>query len=151
MLAVLEEQLKLLKRKDIAKKSLEEHGALIITKNLEESIDIANKIAPEHLELAVCNPFSILSKIKNAGAVFMGENAPEAIGDYTAGPNHVLPTGGTARFFSPLSVDDFIKKSSIIYYTKGALDKAGKNAAKMADLEGLTAHAKAVRIRINKR
>jgi histidinol dehydrogenase len=150
VLSELNKQLKLLKRKNIAIKSLEEHGALIITKNLEESIDIANKIAPEHLELAVCNPFSILSKIKNAGAVFMGENAPEAIGDYTAGPNHVLPTGGTARFFSPLGVDDFIKKSSVIYYTKDALVKTGEKAARVADLEGLSAHAKAVRIRINK-
>ena len=151
VLTELERQTKLLDRKDIAIKSLENYGAVIITKSLEESIDIANNVAPEHLELAVSNPFSILSKIKNAGAVFMGENAPEAIGDYTAGPNHVLPTGGTARFFSPLGVDDFIKKSSVIYYTKGALNKTGEKAAKMADLEGLSAHANAVRIRLNKR
>jgi histidinol dehydrogenase len=143
-------QLRTLERKDIAKKSLKEHGALIVTKNLTESIKVANNIAPEHLELAVSEPFSILTQIKNAGAIFMGENAPEAIGDYTAGPNHVLPTGGTARFYSPLGVDDFIKKSSVIYYTKPALGRLGDDAAKIADLEGLTAHANAVRIRLNK-
>jgi histidinol dehydrogenase len=148
VLLELKKQLKSLKRKGIAEKSLREHGAVIITKNLAESIDIANKIAVEHLELAVSDPFAILSQIKNAGAIFMGENAPEAIGDYTAGPNHVLPTGGTARFYSPLGVDDFIKKSSVIYYTKDALNRMGEDAAKMADLEGLTAHANAVRTRL---
>ncbi|MFC1856273.1 histidinol dehydrogenase, partial [Thermodesulfobacteriota bacterium] len=150
VIAELKKQLKKLKRSKIALKSLEDHGAVIITKSLKESIDIANKIASEHLELAVNEPFSILSEIKNAGAIFMGAETPEAIGDYAAGPNHVLPTGGTARFYSPLSVDDFIKRSSIIYYTKDALKDMGESAARMADLEGLTAHANAVRIRLKK-
>ena len=147
----LKKQLKKLGRKVIAKKSLNDYGAIIVTKSLTESVEISNKVAPEHLELAVRDPFLLLSQIKNAGAIFMGEYTPEAIGDYTAGPNHVLPTGGTARFYSPLGVDDFIKKSSIISYTSDALDRSGEDAAKIADLEGLTAHANAVRIRLNKK
>ncbi len=148
VIAELEEQSARLVRKDIAQKSLNDNGAVIITKDLAESIDIANKVAPEHLELLVEDPFAILGKIRNAGAIFMGENTPEAVGDYTAGPNHVLPTGGTARFYSPLGVQDFIKKSSIISFSADALDKMGEDTIQMAELEGLTAHANAVRIRL---
>lgn len=144
----VERQLALLSRETIARSSWERFGAVIVAGSLDEAIRFSNDIAPEHLELAVANPFEILPKIKNAGAVFMGHNTPEAAGDYLAGPNHTLPTGGTARFFSPLSVDDFVKKSSIVCFSKGGLQRLGKNIVHIAELEGLEAHARSVSIRL---
>ena len=120
----------------------------VVAKDLKTVIDIANEIAPEHLELCVDNPFDYLDKIKHAGSIFMGKNCPEALGDYFAGPNHTLPTSGTARFSSPLSVDDFVKKSQFTYYTKDALAKVADKVAFFAEKEGLTAHAKSATIRI---
>ncbi len=143
----LEKQVQSLKRKDIILKSLKEHGAIIIVGSIEEGISTANQIAPEHLELCVDNPFSILGDIKNAGSIFMGDFAPEPLGDYMAGPNHVLPTSGTARFFSPLSVDDFIKKSSFTHYSREALLKVEDKIVKLAETEGLTAHANSIKVR----
>lgn len=144
----LRKQLKKLSRNEIAEKSLKDYGAVIIVKDLDEAAEIVNNIAPEHLELSVDRPFELLPKIKNAGAIFLGHFTPEAVGDYVAGPNHTLPTGGTARFFSPLSAADFIKKSSIIYYSEAALKRIGKDAVKIAEAEGLTAHANSVKIRV---
>lgn len=141
-------QLKSLSRKDIASRSLDKFGAIIIVKDLNEAVNLANEIAPEHLELEVARPFDILGLIKNAGAIFLGRYTPEAVGDYLAGPNHVLPTGGTARFFSPLSVDDFVKKSSIISFSKEELVRIGGAVKIMADMEGLEAHLKAVDVRM---
>jgi histidinol dehydrogenase len=135
-------------RKEIIAKSLQDRGALILTKNLDETITISNKIAPEHLELSVENPDEMLKDITNAGAIFMGRNTCEALGDYCAGPNHVLPTSGTARFSSPLGVDDFIKKSSIIKVSDKGVNTLGKIAGILADGEGLDAHAKSARYRI---
>lgn len=146
----LEIQLKKLSRKEIAEKSLLERGTIIITENIEEAVEIANSFAPEHLELMVRDPFAILSEIKNAGAIFMGESSPEPVGDYFAGPNHILPTGGTARFYSPVTVDTFMKKSSIIYYRKKNLLKKGHKIIRLAEIEGLDAHASAIRVRIGK-
>ena len=143
----LEKQLERLPRKDTAKESLKNNGRIIITETIDEAVKISNEIAPEHLELCVNDPFSILGKIKNAGSIFLGNNTPEALGDYFAGPNHTLPTSGTAKFSSPLSVDDFIKKSSVIYYTKEALEKAKDKIICFAEKEGLNAHAESVRIR----
>jgi len=140
-------QLKNLAKKDIAKKSLENYGRIIITKNLDEAIDIANEIAPEHLELMVAEPFLYINSIKNAGAIFVGENTPEPLGDYYAGPNHTLPTNGTAKFSSPLSVDDFIKKTSLIYYSKEALEEVKDTIVEISDSEGLTAHSNSIKIR----
>ena len=120
---------------------------IIIAKSIEEAILISNEIAPEHLELAVMDPFALLSKIKNAGSIFLGHNTPEPLGDYLAGPNHTIPTSGTAKFASPLSVDDFIKKSSVIYYSKEALEKVKDKVILFAESEGLTAHANSVRKR----
>ncbi len=144
----VERQLGQLSRESIARKSWEEYGAVIITRNLDEAIDFSNRIAPEHLELAVDSPFEILPKIRNAGAVFLGHFTPEAAGDYLAGPNHTLPTGGTARFFSPLSVDDFVKKSSIIYFSEGGLKRLGRQIIKISELEGLEAHGRSVQVRL---
>ena len=144
----VERQLRELSREGIARKSWEAYGAVIIAGSLEEAIAFSNRIAPEHLELAVANPFDILPKIKNAGAIFLGHFTPEAAGDYLAGPNHTLPTGGTARFFSPLSVDDFIKKSSIVYFSPGGLNRLGADIVRIAGLEGLEAHGKSVSIRL---
>lgn len=144
----LKKQLKKLSRKGIAEKSLKEYGAIIVVKDLDEAADIVNSIAPEHLELSVDRPFELLPKIKNAGAIFLGHFTPEAVGDYIAGPNHTLPTGGTARFFSPLSATDFLKRSSIIYYSEAALKKIGKDAVRIAEAEGLTAHANSVKVRM---
>lgn len=144
----LEIQLDGLKRRDIAKMSLRDHGAIILTKDLTEAADISNMIAPEHLELAVEKPVSLLKKIKNAGSIFLGHYTPESAGDYVAGPNHVLPTGGTARFFSPLSVTDFIKRSNIISYKPEALKRMGNTISRFARLEGLQGHAKAVELRL---
>lgn len=139
-----------LSRKEIMIASLRDYSAIIVTKDIEEAIELANKYAPEHLELSVDAPFEILGKIKNAGAIFMGHFTPEPVGDYIAGPNHVLPTGGTARFYSPLNVDTFMKKSSIISYSQDRLDQQAQDIIKLAETEGLDAHANAVRVRLNK-
>ena len=144
------EQLEELERKEIAKSSIENNGAIIITKDIRESIELANRVAPEHLELATEEPFEILGKVRNAGAIFLGHTSPEAVGDYLAGPNHILPTGGTARFNSPLSVDDFIKKSSIVSFSKEALNRVGPDVIRIARMEGLDAHARSVERRIIK-
>lgn len=146
--AELERQLGIIKRAEIAKKSLADFGAIIIVENLKQAAEIANRIAPEHLELAVHRPFELLPLIKNAGAIFMGHYTPEAVGDYAAGPNHVLPTGGTARFFSPLSTDDFVKKSSILSYTKEALEEIAPVVLRLAKMEGLDAHGRMVEVRL---
>lgn len=143
----IEAQLKALPREEIARTSIDNNGKIIIVKNIAEAIDIANEIAPEHLELCVDNPFDYLNDIKNAGSIFLGKNSPEALGDYFAGPNHTLPTSGTARFSSPLSVDDFIKKSSFIYYTAEALEKVNQKIKYFAEKEGLHAHGKSAAIR----
>ncbi len=144
----IDRQLKSLERREIAEASIENNGKIIVCENLSEAIDIANEIAPEHLEISVDNPFDYLDKIRHAGSVFMGKNCPEALGDYFAGANHTLPTSGTARFSSPLSVDDFIKKMQYTYYTKDALEKVAKDVEFFAQKEGLTAHAKSAVIRI---
>jgi histidinol dehydrogenase len=146
--AEVEQQLKDLKREAIARKSWDAFGAVIVAGTLDEAIDFSNRIAPEHLELAVVSPFDILPRIRNAGAVFMGHFTPEAAGDYLAGPNHTLPTGGTARFFSPLSVDDFVKKSSIVCFSEAGLNRLGSDIVRIAELEGLEAHGKSVSIRL---
>jgi histidinol dehydrogenase len=146
----VESQLQQLSREKIARQSIDDYGAIIIARDLTEAIDFSNRIAPEHLELAVADPFAILSQIRHAGAIFMGHNTPEAAGDYLAGPNHTLPTGGTARFFSPLSLDDFVKKSSIISFSERGLQRLGKDIVHIAELEGLEAHAKSVSIRLEK-
>ena len=148
--AQLEEQLKLLPRAEIAGASIENNGKIIIVDNIEKAIDIANEIAPEHLELCVDNPFDYLDKVKHAGSVFMGKYCPEALGDYYSGANHTLPTSGTARFSSPLSVDDFIKKTQYTYYTKDALKAVADDIACFADNEGLHAHARSATIRFEK-
>lgn len=146
----IENQLKLLSREEIARASVDNNGKIIVADNLEDVFAVANEIAPEHLELCVDNPFDYLDKIKNAGSIFMGRYCPEALGDYFAGPNHTLPTSGTARFSSPLSVDDFVKKSQFVYYSKNALDKVASDVAFFAEKEGLTAHAKSASIRSEK-
>jgi histidinol dehydrogenase len=143
----LEIQLETLPKKDIAKHSLENFGAVIITDSVMSAIAVADELAPEHLELQVENPLGYVGYINNAGSVFLGKYTPEALGDYYAGPNHVLPTSGTARFFSPLSVYEFIKRSSFIYYNKAALDNAAKDIITIAEKENLTAHANSVRVR----
>ena len=143
----IEKQIKLLPREEIARASIDNNGKIIVADSLLKAIDIANEIAPEHLELCVDDPFDYLDKIKNAGSIFMGRNCPEALGDYYAGPNHTLPTSGTARFFSPLSVDDFVKKSQYIYYSAEALDKAAPDIAMFAEKECLRGHARSVMIR----
>lgn len=140
-------QSKLLERREIIEKSLADFGAAIICKNLDEAVEFANRLAPEHLEMCVENPMEYIGRVDNAGSVFLGNFSPEPLGDYYAGPNHVLPTGGTARFFSPLSVDSFIKKSSFIYYTRQALARDKDNIVALADAEGLTAHANSVKVR----
>jgi histidinol dehydrogenase len=136
-----------LSRKEIIKKSLCDFSAIVIVENFEKAIEISNQIAPEHLEVCTKDPFSILPKIKNAGAIFLGHYSPEPLGDYMAGPNHVLPTSGTAKFFSPLGVDDFIKKSSIISFSEEALKELHQDIITFAEAEELTAHANAVRVR----
>jgi len=133
-----------LERKEIATKSIEERGAIIIAKDMDEAIELMNMIAPEHLEIVTTNPFELLPKIKNAGAIFLGENTPEPIGDYIAGPNHTLPTGGSAKFYSPLNVEVFMKKSSIISFSKQAILEMGEDCAILAKTEMLTAHQKSV-------
>lgn len=146
----VEEILKSLSRKDIAQKSIDDRGAIIVAKNMEEALELMNEIAPEHLEVMTQNPFELLPYIKHAGAIFLGENTPEPIGDYIAGPNHTLPTGSTAKFYSPLNVENFMKKSSIISFSKKAIEELGEPCALLADTEGLEAHAKSVRVRLEK-
>ncbi len=136
-----------LERKNIIKKSFENFGAIIVVKTIDEATQLVNKIAPEHLEVCVNSPFEVLPKIQNAGAIFLGHYSPEPLGDYMAGPNHVLPTGGTAKFFSPLSVNDFVKKSSIISFDRNALYALHKDIIDFAEAEGLTAHANAIKVR----
>lgn len=144
----LEKQIPLLERREIARESIDINGKIIVADTLDAAIEIANEIAPEHLELCVDNPFDKLDSIRHAGSIFMGRNCPEALGDYFAGPNHTLPTSGTAKFSSPLSVDDFIKKTQYTYYTKDALKKVAFDVAAFAKKEGLTAHAKSAVIRV---
>ena len=144
----LEIQIPQLERAEIARTSIDNHGKIIVAPTLAVAIDIANELAPEHLELCVDNPFDYLDSIRHAGSIFMGRNCPEALGDYLAGPNHTLPTGGTAKFSSPLSVDDFIKKTQYTYYTAEALARVGYDVAYFATKEGLTAHAKSAVIRL---
>ena len=143
----IEEQLERLDRAEIARASINENGKIIIVKNMDEAVYVSNEIAPEHLEICTEDPFALLNKVKNAGSVFLGENAPEALGDYFAGTNHVLPTGGAARFASPLGVDDFVKKSSFTYYTKKALQDVKDRVIDFAEKEGLGAHAESIRVR----
>jgi histidinol dehydrogenase len=143
----LEEQIPKLVRREIARESIDQNGKIIVVENLSEGIEIANEIAPEHLELCVDQPFEYLDGIRNAGSVFLGKHCPEALGDYYAGPNHTLPTNGTARFSSPLSVDDFVKKMQYTYYSREALSKVASTVSYFAAKEGLFAHAKSVTIR----
>ena len=144
----VEEQLAVLPRQEIARTSIEKNGKIIVADTLDAAIEISNAIAPEHLELCVDNPFDYLDKIRHAGSIFMGKYCPEALGDYLAGPNHTLPTSGTARFSSPLSVDDFVKKSQYTYYTADALKKVAKDIAFFAQTEGLSAHARSALVRL---
>ncbi len=146
----IERQLANLTRREIARKAIDRFGAVVLTENLQEAASVSNSIAPEHLELAVEKPFELLALIKNAGAIFLGHYTPESVGDYIAGPNHVLPTGGTARFFSPLSTDSFMKKSSLIFYTREGLDKVSEAVMQIADVEGLEAHGNTIRVRMAK-
>ena len=145
--AELEKQIPMLERADIARASIDDNGKIIVADDLMQAIEIANVIAPEHLELCVDNPFDYLDSIRHAGSVFMGRNCPEALGDYFAGPNHTLPTSGTAKFSSPLSVDDFVKKTQYTYYTRDALKRVAQDVAYFARAEGLTAHARSAVIR----
>jgi histidinol dehydrogenase len=145
--AQLEVQIPLLERAEIARASIDNNGKIIVAQDLKQVIDISNQIAPEHLELCLDNPFDYLDSIRHAGSIFMGRNCPEALGDYFAGPNHTLPTSGMARFSSPLSVDDFIKKTQYTYYTRDALSRVAKDVAAFATAEGLTAHARSALIR----
>ncbi len=143
----IERQIQTLSRRDIVERSLRDCGAVIVCRSVEEMADIANEIAPEHLELMIDDPMRLLGRIDNAGSVFLGKYSPEPLGDYYAGPNHVLPTGGTARFFSPLSVDSFVKRSSFISFTREALSEASGDITVIAEREGLTAHANSIRVR----
>ena len=145
----LENWLVKLPRQEIARKSIEERGAIIVTSDMDEAIVLMNEIAPEHLEIATDNAFELLPFIKHAGAIFLGHNTPEAIGDYVAGPNHTLPTGGTAKFYSPLGVENFMKKTSIISFSKKGINEIGQECALIAKTEGLTAHEQSVRVRLD--
>lgn len=145
--AEIEVQLPRLKRAEIARASIDRNGKIIVAEDLSAAVEIANELAPEHLELCVDRPFDWLDRVRHAGSVFLGRDCPEALGDYLAGPNHTLPTGGTARFSSPLSVDDFIKKTQVLYYTNRALGRAAADVARFAEEEGLTGHARSVLIR----
>jgi len=144
----IEKWLLKLPRQEIARKSIEERGAIIVTKDMDEAISLMNEIAPEHLEVATLSPFELLPLIKHAGAIFLGHNTPEAIGDYVAGPNHTLPTGGTAKFYSPLGVENFMKKTSIISFSSKAIKEIGAECALIAKTESLTAHEQSVRVRL---
>ena len=146
----LEKIIPTLPRKEIARASIDNNGKIIVTSSIEKAIEASNEIAPEHLELCIDNPFDYLSMVRNAGSVFMGRNCPEALGDYFAGPNHTLPTSGTAKFSSPLSVDDFVKKSAYSYYTPEALQKVADKVAFFAEKEGLSAHARSATVRFKK-
>ena len=148
--AEVERQLDLLPRREVAHRAVDDNGKIIVTDDLEKAVEAANLIAPEHLELCVDDPFALLPKIRNSGSIFLGRSAPEALGDYFAGPNHTLPTSGTARFSSPLSVDDFVKKSSFLYYDQAALSPVAERIADFARREGLEAHARSVLIRNEK-
>jgi len=143
----IKRQVKDMSRRETIEESLAEHGALILVKDLQEACQVANAIAPEHLELMVDKPFEILSQIRNAGAIFLGSNTPEPVGDYMAGPNHILPTGGTAKFYSPVTVDTFTKASSIIYYSQAGMEDDADDIIKLAQVEGLTAHANCLQVR----
>ena len=138
---------KVLSRKEIIQKSLDNFGYILIAEDMDEAIEAANAIASEHMEIVTANPFEVMMKVRNAGAIFIGENSSEPLGDYFAGPNHVLPTNGTAKFFSALSVDDFVKKSSIVYYSREALRKIHKDIEQFATSEQLTAHANSIAVR----
>ena len=144
----IQNDLQKLLRKDIAQKSIDDRGAIIVVDDISQAVNLMNQIAPEHLEIMTTNPFDILPQIKHAGAIFLGENTPEPIGDYIAGPNHTLPTGSTAKFYSPLNVENFMKKSSIISFSSKAIKQMGQSCAILADTEGLEAHAKSVRRRL---
>lgn len=146
--AELEKQTAVLERKEIIEKSLANYGAIILVNNFDEACRLSNAVAPEHMEVCTSEPFALLPKIQNAGAIFLGHFTPEPLGDYMAGPNHVLPTGGTARFFSPLSIDDYIKKSSILSFSEEAFRRLGDDVVKFAQAEGLTAHANSVKVRL---
>ena len=146
-IAQIYEQVECLERKDIINKSLDDFGAVIVCDTMDEAIEFANDLAPEHLEVCVANPLEYIGRLDNAGSLFLGNYSPEPLGDYSAGPNHVLPTSGTARFFSPLSVDSFVKKSSFIYYTQDALKAAKDDIVALAEAEGLTAHANSIKVR----
>ena len=138
---------KVLSRKDIITKSLEQFGYILVAETMQDAIDAANEIASEHLEIVTANPFEVMTRIRNAGAIFIGEYSSEPLGDYFAGPNHVLPTNCTSRFFSPLNVDDFVKKSSIVYYSREALEAVHEDIEKFAKAEQLTAHANSIHVR----
>lgn len=144
----LENWLRKLPRQEIARKSIEERGAVIVASDMDEAVELMNQLAPEHLEVATMSPFELLPNIKHAGAIFLGHNTPEAIGDYVAGPNHTLPTGGTAKFYSPLGVENFMKKSSIISFSQKAINEIGEECALIANTEGLSAHEQSVRVRL---
>ena len=144
----LTRQLANLPRGDLALASLNDYGALILTKDAAQAIELTNVLAPEHLHISTNDPESILGKIQNAGAIFLGHNTPVAVGDYIAGPSHVLPTGGTARFANGLCVNDFLKRSSVICYNRDALDDAADDLCRLAEVEGLTAHSASVKIRL---
>ncbi|MCG2739030.1 MAG: histidinol dehydrogenase, partial [Syntrophaceae bacterium] len=151
--AVAEEvdrQLATLPRKEIDSRSLAAFGALVVTRDLAEAVALANRFAPEHLELMVQSPRELLAEIRNAGAIFMGMHTPEALGDYMAGPNHVLPTGGTVRFASPLGVYDFVKRTSVLSFSRDALKRYGNATARFAEMEGLDGHGHSVRLRLEK-
>ena len=147
----IDKQIKYLERQTIIEESLDNYGEIIVCEDLEQAIEFANELAPEHLELCITDPLKYIGKVDNAGSVFLGNWSPEPLGDYYAGPNHILPTGGTARFYSVLNVETFMKKTSIIAYTQGALTAVGSDVIKMAEAEGLQAHANAIRVRMEKR
>ena len=147
-LVKIERQLAVLPREEIARVSVENNGKIILTKDVEEAVAIANRIAPEHLELVLDQPFDYLDMVENAGSVFLGRNCPEALGDYMAGPNHTLPTGGTARFSSPLSVDDFVKKIQYTYFSQEAFRDLARDVAYFAEQEGLSGHARSALSRL---
>lgn len=146
----VERQVQYLERKEIIHRSLDDFGAVIVCETMDEAVEFANDLAPEHLELCAANPMEYIGRLDNAGSLFLGNYSPEPLGDYYAGPNHVLPTSGTARFFSPLSVDSFVKKSSFIYYTEEALQAAKDDIVVLADTEGLTAHANSIKVRFER-
>jgi len=146
----VDEKLEALKRKEIAEKSMSSFGAIIVVPDIDSAVELSNRIAPEHLEIQIKDPFAVIGQIRNAGAVFLGDYTPEPVGDYIAGPNHVLPTAGTARFSSALSVDNFVKKTSLIHYSKQAFEREAGDIIRLAEIEGLDAHANAVKIRLER-